>query len=190
MGTFGLRSRWSVFRLQIQTQKQTTILCCRSACTPDPSCSPECIMLHVSQTASNWGDSYFHHEQTQGKWRKNTCACKRYARVFPPAHRKINEPACRAGSFTDLIQSQVSAFKSLSMQITCCFLSLWCESSSRINDNISYIFLFECCWDRFHLCIYLIFFMRTSVTLLGWLLLANWRSFQRCCIFTLCFSLR
>lgn len=169
MKTFGLRSRWSVFRLQIQTQKQTTILCWH----PTPAVPQSALCCMSAKPHQTWGDSYFHHEQTQGKWRKNLCACKRYARVFPPAHRKINEPACRAGSFTDLIQSQVSALKSLSMQITSCFLSLWCESSSRINDNIPYIFSFECCWDGFLLCIYLIFFMRTSVTLLGWLLLAN-----------------
>lgn len=137
------------FRLRIQTQKQTTILCSRSACAPDPICPPECVMPPVIQTTSNWGDSHFHHEQTKIHALANTTLCS--SSFF--FTRKNNEPAYRAGSFTDLVQSQVPALKSPVMQMTTsCSFPLWCaSSSSRIAKTFSIFlfFLFQPSQDEF-----------------------------------------
>lgn len=64
--------------------------------------------------------------------------------VSPPFTQKNNESAYRAGSFTDLVQSQVPALKSLVMQMTTsCSSPLWCASSTTQLQKHSVCFYFS-----------------------------------------------
>lgn len=74
---FEWKSWWNISGCKSR-DKKTMILCSCSACTRDPICSPGWIMPPVIQTTSNWGDSHLHHEQTQGKWCRNSYAHKHY----------------------------------------------------------------------------------------------------------------
>lgn len=126
-------SRWNVSGWS----SRTTVPCSCPACTPHLVCSPGWIMPPVIQTTSNWGDSHLYHDA------KNTRAHKRYTLFLPLLHGKNNEPAHRAGNFTDLTQSKVPAFKSLVMQMTTsCFLfTLMCILQQQSCEK--YIFYFS-----------------------------------------------
>lgn len=134
---FGLKSWWNISGCKSRHESKERFFVLVQLVHPTPS---------VPQSASCRLSSKPHQTEVIHIFimNKQKCMCLQTLHyVSLPFTQKNNEPAYRAGSFTDLIQSQVPALKSLVMQMTTsCSFPLWCASSSSIIAKIFSIYFF------------------------------------------------